>query len=263
MKIFRCPGCQADLFIENTACSCGLAVAYDPSADAFVSGQPFCANRDRIGCNWTCAPGQTLCESCRMTSVHPDLAVAGNDLLWAKAEAAKRHTLIGLMRWGFGLGPEVIIPRNRKIRVHTGHAAAFAQRLPRRAGPVAANAVAAGAEGLVADESLCRRIIGNSQTATAGGILNKQIGLAAGTLEDLHRFGFLEAVGVGACLEGGDAFRRARRFSIQRVMANRLTTGQVRTAGFRKLSCDLAQGAAQPFFQNRMVEGHGEDLRHA
>ena len=101
MKIFQCPGCQADIFIENTTCSCGLAVAYDPAADAFVSDQPFCANRDSIGCNWTCAPDQTLCESCRMTSVHPDLAVAGNDQLWAKAEAAKRHTLIGLMRWGW------------------------------------------------------------------------------------------------------------------------------------------------------------------
>ncbi len=101
MKIFQCPGCRANLFFENLVCSCGLAVGYDPVAEQFTSDQPFCANRDSLGCNWTCAPGETLCESCRMTSVHPDLSVPGNDLLWAKAEAAKRHILSGLMRWGW------------------------------------------------------------------------------------------------------------------------------------------------------------------
>jgi len=101
MKIFKCPGCDAPLFFDNLVCACGLAVGHDPAAQRFVTDQPFCANRDSLGCNWLCAPGETLCNSCRMTSVRPDLAVPGNDLLWARAEAAKRHVLAGLMRWGW------------------------------------------------------------------------------------------------------------------------------------------------------------------
>ncbi len=133
MKIFHCPGCNADLFFENLVCGCGLAVGHDPAAQRFVTDQPFCANRDSLGCNWTCAPGETLCESCRMTSVHPDLAVPGNDLLWAKAEAAKRHVLAGLMRWGW-FSPDETGPRPEfhmlaeatatgMVEVSMGHAA--------------------------------------------------------------------------------------------------------------------------------------------
>ncbi|WP_209424730.1 putative zinc-binding metallopeptidase [Pararhodobacter sp. SW119] len=101
MKIFHCPDCRANLFFGNLVCSCGLAVGHDPVAQRFVTDQPFCANRDRLGCNWICAPGRHFCESCRLTSVHPDLSVPGNGLLWARAEAAKRHVLAGLMRWGW------------------------------------------------------------------------------------------------------------------------------------------------------------------
>ena len=101
MKIFQCPGCGARLFFDNLTCGCGLAVGHDASAQRFVTDRPFCGHRDSLGCNWTCAPGETLCASCRLTSVHPDLSIIGNDLLWAKAEAAKRHVLAGLMRWGW------------------------------------------------------------------------------------------------------------------------------------------------------------------
>ena len=101
MKIFRCPACGTELYFENLVCSCGQAVGYDPDARAFTADLPFCANRDSISCNWSCAPGQSLCESCSMTSVRPDLSVPGNDVLWARAEAAKRHVLVGLMQWGW------------------------------------------------------------------------------------------------------------------------------------------------------------------
>ncbi|WP_071797159.1 zinc-binding metallopeptidase family protein [Natronohydrobacter thiooxidans] len=101
MKIFHCPGCRADLYFDNLACSCGLEVGYDPAAQSFTGSQHFCANRDSIGCNWIAAPDQPLCESCGMTSMHPDLSVPGNEMHWARAEAAKRHVLAGLMRWGW------------------------------------------------------------------------------------------------------------------------------------------------------------------
>lgn len=101
MKIFHCPGCSADLFFDNLACSCGLAVGYDPAAQSFTSLARFCANRDNLGCNWISAPDHPLCTSCQMTSMHPDLSVQGNATLWARAEAAKRHVLAGLMRWSW------------------------------------------------------------------------------------------------------------------------------------------------------------------
>jgi len=101
MKIFHCPGCSADLFFDNLACSCGLGVGYDPAAQSFTSLVRFCANRDNLGCNWTSSPDHPLCTSCQMTSMHPDLSVQGNATLWARAEAAKRHVLAGLMRWGW------------------------------------------------------------------------------------------------------------------------------------------------------------------
>lgn len=110
MKIFHCPGCDADLYFDNLACACGLAVGYSPDAQEFVTNQTFCANRHWLGCNWTCAPGESLCSSCRMTSVHPDLSVEGNNQLWARAEAAKRHVLAGLGRWGW-FGPQDGGPR--------------------------------------------------------------------------------------------------------------------------------------------------------
>ena len=101
MKIFACPGCGADLFFDNLVCGCNLAVGYAPNRQEFVGDGKFCGNRQILGCNWTAAPDATLCDSCRMTSVHPDLFVGGNGQLWAKAEAAKRHVLAGLIRWGW------------------------------------------------------------------------------------------------------------------------------------------------------------------
>ena len=101
MKIFQCPDCSADLFFENLSCACGLKVGFDPAAGRFVTDAPFCGNRDEIGCNWTCAPDQTLCDSCGMTTLRPDTSVRGNDRLWAAAEQAKRHVLAGLMRSGW------------------------------------------------------------------------------------------------------------------------------------------------------------------
>ena len=115
MKIFQCPDCSAELFFDNLACACGRAVGYAPAAQRFVTDAPFCASRDSLGCNWTRAPGQTLCDSCRMTSVHPDLSVSGNDQLWARAEAAKRRTLAGLMRWGWFTADDPGCQRRRKI----------------------------------------------------------------------------------------------------------------------------------------------------
>lgn len=101
MKMFSCPGCNGDLFFVNLSCVCGCVVSFDPQSERFVTGADACANRDTIQCNWTAEDDAGLCASCAMTTVHPDLAVPDNALLWAKAETAKRRVLVGLNRWGW------------------------------------------------------------------------------------------------------------------------------------------------------------------
>ncbi|MEX0694168.1 MAG: putative zinc-binding metallopeptidase [Rhodospirillales bacterium] len=101
MKIFMCPVCGEDLFFNNLACSCGVDVAYDLQSQSFVYVGRHCANRNNIECNWLASTDVDLCDSCRMTTVHPDLAVPDNTLLWAKAERYKRWALVGLHRWGW------------------------------------------------------------------------------------------------------------------------------------------------------------------
>lgn len=133
MKIFACPGCGAPLFFDNLVCTCGLNVSLDPVAQQFRSDGPVCANRQSLGCNWAPAQDHPLCDSCRMTSVHPDLSVPGNAALWAQAEAAKRHVLAGLLRWGWftpqdqGLRPEFHMlaeaTASGRVDVTMGHAA--------------------------------------------------------------------------------------------------------------------------------------------
>lgn len=101
MKAFTCPDCGSNLFSDNLSCSCGCILAFDPESESFVSGGRGCANRVTIQCNWLPDVGASLCASCAMTTVHPDLAVLENALLWAKAEAIKRRVLVGLNRWGW------------------------------------------------------------------------------------------------------------------------------------------------------------------
>lgn len=78
-------------------------------ACASAGDQPFtpCANRVQHDiCNWMLDPGDPgpLCRSCRLTSVIPDLTVAGNTLRWAAIEAAKRRLMFTLI--DHGLDPE-------------------------------------------------------------------------------------------------------------------------------------------------------------
>jgi hypothetical protein len=112
MRIYECPVCGGRLFFENLSCTCGVSVAFDPEAGRCVTQALFCANREQINCNWVAGHDTDLCTSCELTTVLPDLSVAGNQALWASAEQAKRWVLAGLRRWGWfgaaddGLRPE-------------------------------------------------------------------------------------------------------------------------------------------------------------
>lgn len=120
MKVFRCSHCQHTVFFENTLCGhCGLAQGYDlpgqrmlafqvkdgqwqamgEAAQEGATWRP-CANYTAHGvCNWmlrdghAADQGQTLCASCRHTSIIPALSEAANHGRWYKLEAAKRRLI--------------------------------------------------------------------------------------------------------------------------------------------------------------------------
>ncbi|WP_284616638.1 zinc-binding metallopeptidase family protein [Aquabacterium humicola] len=117
---FACGRCGQTVFFDNTHCgACGALLGYLPAerrmgafepADAAaprwtrlgrkrLRGHRPCPNRAQGVCNWMLDPGDsaTLCRSCRLTTVIPDLTVDGNLTRWAAIEAAKRRLLFTLM----------------------------------------------------------------------------------------------------------------------------------------------------------------------
>ena len=121
MQIFHCDHCQQLVFFENVRClSCGHALAYAPDLDDVLSLEPagaenvwrsvrrgvertyrLCANYDRENvCNWAIpvAETDTLCGSCRLTRVIPDLGQAGHKEAWYRLEVAKRRLVYSLLR---------------------------------------------------------------------------------------------------------------------------------------------------------------------
>lgn len=99
MRVFANPVGAGSLWFDNLATADGTPVAYDPQARAFVPMPPFCANRDRIGCNWIAPKEGEFCRSCAMTALAPDPSIANAIPNWAKTEAAKRWALDNLGRW--------------------------------------------------------------------------------------------------------------------------------------------------------------------
>lgn len=122
MKTFHCTHCQHLVFFENIRClNCGHALAYLPDRNLMAALEQaeeglwrhagpagadetyrLCANYDRENvCNWAVPQGdpETLCRSCRLTRVIPDLSKPGNAGAWYRLEVAKRrlvYTLLGL-----------------------------------------------------------------------------------------------------------------------------------------------------------------------
>lgn len=106
------------MFFENVQCvSCGHALAFRPDTGTVGT---FDANRYRMCanftqhnvCNWAIEAGDehTLCRSCRLTTVIPDLDDAANKLNWTKLETAKRRLLYTLMQLGLPLQSKIDDP---------------------------------------------------------------------------------------------------------------------------------------------------------
>jgi hypothetical protein len=117
MRVFHCDHCQQLVFFENVSCvKCGHTLAYLPDVDDVASFEPadgdvwrttsareyrLCENyRKEKVCNWAVPAdaAESLCDSCRLTCVIPDLGVNGNREKWYRLEAAKRRLLYSLRR---------------------------------------------------------------------------------------------------------------------------------------------------------------------
>lgn len=99
MQVFDNPVGSGSLWFDNLATADGTPVAYDPQARAFLAMPPFCANRERIGCNWIAPEQGAFCRSCAMTALAPDPSIDDAIPNWAQTEAAKRWALDNLGRW--------------------------------------------------------------------------------------------------------------------------------------------------------------------
>lgn len=99
MQVFDNPVGSGSLWFDNLTTADLTPIAYDPQARAFLPMPPFCANRERIGCNWIAPEQGALCRACAMTAVTPDPSLENALPNWAQTEAAKRWVLDNLGRW--------------------------------------------------------------------------------------------------------------------------------------------------------------------
>lgn len=99
MRVFANPLGTGTLWFDNLATAEGAPVAYDPQARAFLPMPPFCANRERIGCNWIAPKEGAFCRACAMTALAPDPSIHNAIPNWAQTEMAKRWVLDNLGNW--------------------------------------------------------------------------------------------------------------------------------------------------------------------
>lgn len=124
MRTFHCD-CGHRIFFDNSSClGCHRELGFDPERLLLVSlqGDPAgpltsasgeswrrCSNFHRYGnCNWLLAAGEegTLCASCRLNDIIPNLERPDNLHLWTRVEQAKRRLLYSLYKLGLPLeGP--------------------------------------------------------------------------------------------------------------------------------------------------------------
>ncbi len=116
MRDFYCD-CGQRVFFDSDVClSCGRPVGFVPADLRMVTltgpeggvlqssdGQAYrhCGNEAAFGnCNWLLKAGeaQSLCLSCRLNTVIPDLDRPDNLTLWTRVEQAKRRLLYSLMK---------------------------------------------------------------------------------------------------------------------------------------------------------------------
>lgn len=136
MRVYHCDHCPNLLFFESSQCvSCGNVLAYlqdislvasldaqengvwtSPAESAAGRSYRLCQNYTEFNvCNWALPADSphTHCDSCRLTSVTPDLTQPGNHEAWYRLEVAKRRLL-------YGLSYLLCAPRNKNDDPETG-----------------------------------------------------------------------------------------------------------------------------------------------
>jgi hypothetical protein len=126
VKIFSCSSCGQFVFFENVQCTrCGKTLAYLPESQVVSVMEPagngvwralapaarrtrhrLCMNyTEQSACNWAVEESdpESLCRSCRLDRVIPDLRDAGTRAAWIELEQAKRRLLFTLMDLGLPL----------------------------------------------------------------------------------------------------------------------------------------------------------------
>lgn len=120
MKRFTCD-CGNVLFFGSSRClGCGRLVGYDAVTDEMQRLRPSvklkrCENGVKYGvCNWLLPSDdpRSLCLSCRMNRMIPDLTLDRNRVLWRKMETAKRRLIYTLLHLGIKLPSKMEDPEN-------------------------------------------------------------------------------------------------------------------------------------------------------
>lgn len=129
MKAFTCE-CGNQLFFDNTQClRCGRELGFlpeamtlsalEPAADGLFQGLATGGRYRKCGnhvahsvCNWMVAEddGHSLCRSCRLNAVIPNLSDPRNITLWYRIEQAKRRLLYGLFHLGLDARSKSVDP---------------------------------------------------------------------------------------------------------------------------------------------------------
>lgn len=131
MRLYSCPACAETVPVDSSLCPQGHPLRYALSLDAMQTDALPCANADVIGCTWAAPEEGALCPACALTEVIPDASDPEVRRNWSRFEAAKRHVLIGLVRWGWldsnDTGPRPVFRmlserQTKKGKVIMGHA---------------------------------------------------------------------------------------------------------------------------------------------
>lgn len=123
MHLFSCDVCHQQLYFESSRCTkCSSALGFIDKLGVLSALRPvaeqeeiyealapaalgkrvrYCENASVGACNWLVEEdGETLCSSCRLSEVIPDLEVEESFVAWKEMEKAKRRLLFTLQALG-------------------------------------------------------------------------------------------------------------------------------------------------------------------
>jgi hypothetical protein len=136
-RVYHCRCGNVVFFLNSSCLNCGAKLGYEPRLGQIFPLEPgvqaetwqLTANPGKVyqrcgnlltaaSCNWLVkvnreeyAPPKTLCLSCRLNHVIPDLSFPENAVLWGRIEVAKRRALSSLVVLGLPMASRLEDPR--------------------------------------------------------------------------------------------------------------------------------------------------------